>query len=208
MSVDATGGMGVLDQPVIAGLARTVRTLAAGAVLFRRGDRVAAMYVVDAGQIDLTRTLEDGTTLLLASYGSGRLAAEASLFSATYHCDAVAATPARVWRIAKAGLLQALHQEPQAALALLAQQAQAIQALRTGTELRNLRPLSARVLAWLELQQAGRSGWVQPPDTWKSVAQSLGASHEALYRCLAGLEAAGSIERQGGRVRRKPRQGV
>jgi len=189
---------------VFAGLPRTTRTLEAGATLFRRGDRVASMYVVEAGRIALSRTLENGSVLPLASYEEGQLVAEASLFSPIYHCDAVAPAAARLWRVAKPALLQGLRAEPDALLALLAQQAQAIQGLRTAAELRNLRPLSARVLAWLELQRTDRAGWVSPPGSWKATAQMLGASHEALYRCLAELEANGAIEREGGRIRRRP----
>lgn len=190
-------------NPLFAGVARSRRELAAGASLFRRGDRVQSVYVVEAGQVDLVRTLENGSMLTLASYGEGQLVAEAALFSPTYHCDAVAVTPSHVARLPKAALLEALRADPDAMLDMMARQAHAIQALRTGIELRNLRPLPARVLAWLDLQASDRNGWVSPPGSWKAAAQVLGASHEALYRCLAALEADGALERDGGRVRRR-----
>jgi CRP/FNR family transcriptional regulator, dissimilatory nitrate respiration regulator len=194
-------------NPLLDGLPRTLRELPAGAAVFRRGDRVSAMYFVEAGQVELSRTLDNGTTLPLASYGAGQLLAEASLFSTTYHCDAVPSLPTRLWRVAKPGLLQALCAAPQAMLALLVQQAQAIQALRAAAELRNLRPLSVRVLAWLELQPTDPAGWVAPVHSWKTTSQTLGASHEALYRCLATLENGGLIEREAGRIRRAAGQG-
>lgn len=189
--------------PLPSGLAATRRELSAGATLFRCGDRVTSMYLVEAGQVELSRTLENGSLLPLASYGPGQWVAEASLFSSAYHCDAAALTPVRLQRVSKPALLQALRADPDAMLALLAQQARSLQALRTASELRNLRPLAARMLAWLEVQATDRDGWISPAGHWKATARMLGASHEALYRCLATLEAQGLVERHEGRIRRR-----
>jgi CRP-like cAMP-binding protein len=182
-------------------LASATVTLRNGEALFRRGDPVASVFLVEQGCVKLTRTLEDGSTIVLTSYGENGLVAEASLFSTSYHCDAVAVGQVLLRRAPKNAVVDTLRSRPEAALGLLSHLSHAVQSARMAAELRNIRPLSARVLAWLEIQPA-TDGWVAPAGSWKDVALFLGASHEALYRSLGRLEADKRIERTAAQVRR------
>lgn len=186
-------------------LATGTQVLATGERLFRRGDRIYSIYLVRRGSLELVRTLPDGTVITLAVFVVGELAGEASLFASSYHCDAVATSAAEVSRFPRNAVVDLLRSDHEAALSLLAYLARSIQSTRVAIELRNVRPLSARVLAWLELQTSDREGWVTPGISWVGVARSLGATHEALYRTLAKLEAAGRLERGAGRIRRASR---
>lgn len=185
-------------------LATPTLTLRQGELLFWRGDRISSVYLLEQGRVNLARTLEDGSAIVLASFGSKELAGEASLFSTRYHCDAVAVGPVQLLRVPKKDVIKALRSCPDAAMTLLECMAHAIQSSRLATELRNIRPLSARLLSWLELQPLDMDGWVRSAGSWKDVAQLLGISHEALYRILARLEVDKRIEREPGRVLRLP----
>lgn len=185
-------------------LAAGTQVLATGERLFRRGDRIHSIYLVQRGSVELIRTLPDGAVITLAVFVGGELAGEASLFASSYHCDATATSAAEVLRFPRNAVVDLLRSDQEAAMLLLAYMARSIQSTRVAIELRNVRPLSTRVLAWLELQPSDREGWVKPGINWVAVARLLGATHEALYRTLANLEAAGRIERGAGRIRAVP----
>src|SRR6516162_7819359 len=80
----------------------TVRTVAverelkAGAALFRRGAKTEGLFEVVAGRVRLMRVDRSGREVVLHVAGPGETLAEASLFSAQYHCDAIANTNATV----------------------------------------------------------------------------------------------------------------
>jgi CRP/FNR family transcriptional regulator, dissimilatory nitrate respiration regulator len=68
-----------------------VRVLGRGELLFRQGDRAAAIYKVEGGRLRLIRRTVDDHLVILHTARRGEFFAEASLFAAAYHCDAVAA---------------------------------------------------------------------------------------------------------------------
>ena len=72
------------------------RSLARNEALFRQGDKVAAIYFVEAGRLRLERRTFDGRLLILRITPSGRFFVEAALFADIFHCDAVATEPSRV----------------------------------------------------------------------------------------------------------------
>jgi CRP-like cAMP-binding protein len=72
------------------------RSLAAGEVLFRAGDPVRSLYRVETGAMRLVRPLPHAAELVIQQARAGAILAEASLFAAAYHCDAVASAPTRV----------------------------------------------------------------------------------------------------------------
>jgi CRP-like cAMP-binding protein len=186
----------------LSSLATATITLRDGETLFRRGDRVSSVFLLERGCVKLKRTLEDGSLIVITSYREHELIGEASLFSSSYHCDAIAAGLVQLRRVPKNSALAALRSQPDAAMAVLQHLSHAVQSARMAAELRNIRPLSARLLAWLDIQPAARDGWVVPTEGWKDVALFLGASHEALYRTLSRLEADKRIERTAARLRR------
>lgn len=182
-------------------LATATKVLAPDERLFRRGDRISSIFLIQRGSLELVRTLPDGGAMTLGSFVAGELAGEASLFSRTYHCDAVAMSRVQVLQFPKQAVLATLRSDADAAVSLLAYMARRIQATRLAIELRNVRPLSNRVLAWLALQPLDEEGWATPQGSWLDVARSLGCTHESLYRALAKLGADGRLERRAGRIR-------
>ena len=88
------------------------RSLSRNEVLFRQGDKVAAIYFVEAGRLRLERRTFDGRSLVLGVTPAGQFFVEAALFSDNYHCDAVATEPSRVCIYPKTALLSALSTDP------------------------------------------------------------------------------------------------
>lgn len=156
-----------------------LRALEQGAVLFRREDRVSSMYLVRSGAIALERPMKDGTALTLHVAETGTALAEASLFAVSYHCDAVARTPAEVAIVSRLEFLSALQDRPEAAVSLIETHAREIQAQRARIEILRLRRVADRLDAWLELHGGPEKG------EWIKIADQIGVSPPALYRELA-----------------------
>ena len=72
------------------------RSLARHEALFRQGEKVTAIYFVEAGRLRLERRTFDGRTLVLGTTLSGNFFVEAALFADIFHCDAVATEPSHV----------------------------------------------------------------------------------------------------------------
>lgn len=177
------------------------RSLAAGETLFLRQDRPLGLYLLEHGEIRLTRSDADGREITLFRAQSGETFAEASLFSETYHCDAAASVPSIVLLLPKPAVLEAFASEPDIAQAFMATLARQVMMLRTRLENRNLRTARERVLHHLELQASGVDRVVRVSGNLKAMASELGLSHESLYRTLASLEADGVIKRGRGEIR-------
>src|SRR3954454_18374754 len=86
--------------------------LGRGGYLFHRGDPVITIHTVEAGAIHLIRYQSDGAALVLQNADPGTIVAEASMYSETYHCDAVAPGATRLRAFAKADLLRHLRATP------------------------------------------------------------------------------------------------
>ncbi len=176
------------------------RTLAAGQALFRQGDPVNAVYVIEQGRIAMVRHAPNGRRVTLFTAGPGDSFAEAALFSEVYQCDAIAELPARVVVVPKRELTAALARDKRLAQRLLARLAHQVHDLRLRLELRNIR--NARERVWQALLLAGGpSGRTVTFDRpLKVVAGEIGLTHEAFYRALAALVRAGRIRRRGRRI--------
>ena len=177
------------------------RTLNAGEVLFRGGQRTAGLYNVIAGAVRLVRVDRAGREAVLHTARPGETLAEASLFAATYHCDAIAMTDAVVRLYPKAVLLAEFERDPGAAQAFMAMLAHQIMNLRTRLEQRNIHSAHDRIRHYLALNTGADGRTVKVTGTLKNLAAELGLTHEALYRTLADMAAAGEIERQKGKIK-------
>jgi len=177
------------------------RKLQAGQTLFRSGDRTAGLYEVIKGRVRLVRVDRTGREAVLQAACAGDTLAEASLFSSTYHCDAIATTPTVVRLFPKAVLLAELKRDPKIAQAFAAMLAQQVMALRTRLERRNIHSAGDRVRHFLAVNVGADGRTVALPGTLKELAADLGLTHEALYRTLARMEADGEIKRTGGTIR-------
>lgn len=171
------------------------RRLAAGEMLFTTGDPVCSLFVVERGRLRLLRHTAEGATLTLHVARAGEAFAEASLFSRTYYCDAVADVRSIVRAYSKRALLRALREDPGVALALTGHLARQVQSLRGHVELLNIKSARGRVLAYLHNHVSASARRVELERTWKAVATEIGLTHEAVYRALAALERDGLIER-------------
>ena len=173
----------------------TLRELAAGEELFRRGDRAAAIFAVESGRLRLVRRTVDDHLVILHTASAGELFAEAALFATTYHCDAIAARASRVHVFSKVKLLAAMRAEPAIIEAFAAALAHRLQALRARLELRNIRSARARLLHYLALAAGPDGRTVKLDGHLQDIADDLGLSREALYRTLVKLESGGLIMR-------------
>ena len=188
-------------------LPRTVRivgvehALKAGEVLFRAEQRTVGLYEVVTGKLRLVRVDRAGREALLHVAVAGETFAEASLFASAYHCDAIATTNAVVRLYPKAIVLAEFERNPEAAQAFMAMLARQVMKLRTRVEQRNIHSARDRVRHYLALNAGADGRNVKVTGTLKDLAGELGLTHEALYRTLADMAAAGEIERFKGKIR-------
>ncbi len=178
----------------------TLRRLAAGEALFHQGDRVAAVFAVEQGKVQLIRHAIDGRRVVLHTAWPGELFAEAALFADFYHCDAVAMVASRVGVFPKRALLAAFRTDAALAEKFMAALARQIHVLRNRLEERNIRSARARVLNRLALAAEPRTRTVRLDGTLMDLAVEIGLTHEALYRTLAALEKDGTLTRDGARI--------
>src|SRR5215510_1907785 len=179
------------------------RSLARNEILFRQGDKVAAIYFIETGALRLERRTFDGRALNLGTTPANRFFVEAALFAEIFHCDAVATQPSRVRIYPKAAVLDSLRTDPASAMAFLALVAHQVIDLRQQIELMKVRSAKERVLLYLDFHAAATSGAVDLPEQLQDMAGELGLTREAFYRTLASLERAGAIERTDHHIRLK-----
>ena len=176
------------------------RSLARNEALFRQGDKVAAIYFVEAGRLRLERRTFDGRLLILGITPSGRFFVEAALFADIFHCDAVATEPSRVRIYPKQAVSKALRTDPANAMSFLTLMAHQVIELRQRLEVMKVRSAKERVLVYLDLNSEPDGRTVNLRSQLQDIASELGLSREGFYRTLASLERDGAIERAGSRI--------
>jgi CRP/FNR family transcriptional regulator, dissimilatory nitrate respiration regulator len=179
------------------------RNLQVGQTLFRAGDKTVGLYEVLAGKVRLTRVDRSGREAVLQTAAAGDTLAEASLFSPSYHCDAIATMAAMVRLYLKSVLLTALAADPRQFRAFAAMLAQSVMTLCMRLERRSIHSARDRVRHFLAVNADADGRSVALQGTLKELAADLGLTHEALYRTLARMTAEGEIERAGGNIRIK-----
>jgi CRP-like cAMP-binding protein len=188
-----------LPAPVrAAGIERTLRP---GQSLFRQGGRTVGLYEVVRGRVRLARVDRSGREVILHAASAGETIAEASLFSPTYHCDAIAASGAVVQLYPKALVLAEFERNQEAARAFMAMLARQVMSLRTSLEQRNIHSARDRIRHYLtlNLDRDGRNVLLR--GTLKDLAADLGLTHEAVYRTLSQMQKDGEVERLEGKIR-------
>lgn len=168
--------------------------LASGEALFRQGDKPPGLPLLSKGRIDLVRWTETGRAITIHSAQATETFAEASLYAAQCHCDAVASAPSLVRLLPKHAILSAFDASPALAQAFAQHLAQSLMAARRLLELRAITPLTDRVLARLS-ELADASGSVPRRVTLLSIAGDLAVTPPALYRAIAALERRGLLTR-------------
>jgi len=150
-------------------------------VLFRTGDAVRFLYFVRSGCVRLERTQASGEALVLQRATAGQLAAEASVFAPRYHCNAVAAGPTLVGRIARKDVDALQQRDPAWLRAFASHLAGEVQRTRARAELLSHKRVDARLDAWLTLHGGSLPG----KGRWVELAAELAVTPEALYRELS-----------------------
>jgi CRP-like cAMP-binding protein len=176
------------------------RSLARNEALFRQGEKVTAIYFVEAGRLRLERQTFDGRSLVVGTTSSGKFFVEAALFADIFHCDAVATEPSQVRIYPKAAVLNALRADPSNAMSFLSLVAHQVIELRHRIEIMKVRSAKERIMLYLDLNAGPDGQTVDLPSQLQDIASELGLTREVLYRTLAGLEQAGAIERAGTRI--------
>lgn len=182
--------------PALRAAAR-LQALAAGATLFRQGDRPKAMYCVLDGEVRLLRRSRDGAEVVLQR-SRGGFFAEASLESKAYHCDAEATAAGRVLAFPMKAFRAALEGDTAFRSAWMALLAREVRSLRARCERLSLKGAEARILHAVESE--GTGGTLVLAQSRKAWAAELGLTHEALYRALARLQADGTLAVDGPRL--------
>ena len=176
------------------------RSLARNEALFRQGDIVTAIYFVETGRLRLERQTFDGRSLVVGTTSSGNFFVEAALFSDIFHCDAVATEPSQVRVYPKAAVLDALRADPANAISFLSLVAHQVIELRHRIEIMKVRSAKERVMLYLDLNAGPDGRTVNLRGQLQDIAGELGMTREVLYRTLASLEQAGTIERNDARI--------
>jgi CRP-like cAMP-binding protein len=177
--------------------AARLRTFAAGETLFRQGERPKAMYCILDGEVRLMRRSREGAVVILQR-SCGGFFAEASLESKAYHCDAEAAAAGRLLAFPVRVFREALEGDAAFRNAWMAQLAREVRRLRARCERLSLHGAEARILHAIESE--GAAGTLVLAQSRKAWAAELGLTHEALYRALARLQAAGTLVLDGERL--------
>jgi len=176
------------------------RSLARNEALFRQGEKVTAIYFVEAGRLRLERQTFDGRSLVVGTTSSGKFFVEAALFADIFHCDAVATEPSQVRIYPKSEVLNALRADPANAMSFLSLVAHQVIELRHRIEIMKVRSAKERVMLYLDLNAGPDGRTVDLRSQLQDIASELGLTREVLYRTLASLEQAGAIERAGARI--------
>jgi len=158
------------------------RSLARNEALFRQGDKVAAIYFVEAGRLRLERRTFDGRLLILGITPSGRFFVEAALFADIFDCDAVATEPSRVRIYPKQAVSKALRTDPANAMSFLTLMAHQVIELRQRLEVMKVRSAKERVLVYLDLNSEPDGRTVNLRSQLQDIASELGLRREAFYR--------------------------
>lgn len=158
----------------------TERRLQSGEALFFAGDPVTQLAMITEGRVHLLRRTVEGASVILQAAEPGDVLAEASVYSARYHCGAEAVQPSTVRLLAVSAFRNTLREDPTLAEAWAAYLARSVQAARLRAEIRTLRKVSDRVDAWL-----GEGRALPEKGQWQDFAAELGVTREALYRELA-----------------------
>ena len=156
-------------------------TFEAGTCLFRHGDEVSVLHLVEDGEAHPVRHRADGGALVLQRALPNTVLAEASVFSKRYLCDGVAVRPTRTLAIVRSAVRRLLAEHPGFANAWTVHLSRELQSTRLRAEILSLNTVRERLEAWI-----GWNGEGLPTNgTWKAVANEIGTSPEALYRELA-----------------------
>ena len=152
-----------------------------GAYLFHQDDVVESVYVIEGGSAELVRYQKDGAQIVLQRAADRSILAEASIYSETYHCDGIVTSSAMVFSLPKSTFLKLIDENNTISNLWARHLAVEVQSARFRSEILGRKTVSDRLDGWL----AWRNNNLPLKGQWKSIAEQIGVSPEALYRELA-----------------------
>ena len=173
-----------------------VQELQADEVLYRRGEPVKQIYVVERGRLHLCSHDPAGRAVPLYTIRLGECVSEAAIFAAHYCGDVVSEVRSRVRGFPKAALQDALRRDPELAQQYMTQMGRRFNELRLRLELRSLRSARERILQYLAASAGPGVTSVLIDRPLKSIADDLGLTHESFYRTLSQLVNEGTVGRR------------
>lgn len=193
------------DLAFLVPFCRPARRYRAGEAVFRAGEAAEGLFILDSGRVHLLRPLADGAEALVHRALPGSTFAEAAVFAAHYHCDAVAAVAAQARLVPRAAVRDLLASDPAFAAAFAARLAGQVQDLRARVEVLSIHGAAARVMAHLaqHARTDSSGGWegegqsVELGRPLRRLAAEIGLTQETLYRTLGRLVREGRIVRTG-----------
>ena len=197
-----------LDDAVREAVARrtVLRTVAAGAVLFRRGEACAGLYVVLEGLVRVYRASADGREQTIHTLGPGQPLAEVPLFDGgPYPASARTLVQTRLLFLPRDDFTWAYGHYPQIADAVIRDLGRRLRRMVGLVEKISLRDVPARVaLQLMEYAEAAGElkdgGELVLPRTQEQLASELATTRESVARALARLREGGAIRQAGRKV--------
>jgi CRP/FNR family transcriptional regulator len=193
-----------LSEATVAALAQVAasRRVRAGEYIFNEGEPVAGLYLVESGQVKISRFSKEGREHILHILGRGDTFNDvAALDGGPNPATAIAYTDGTLWRIARPDLRRIATEQPALAWALIesvARRARYLVATVQDLAMRNVRGRLAHLL--LQQAEAVERGDLPPALTQEDMASRLGTVREVVGRALRSLAAEGIIEFQRNRI--------
>ena len=182
----------------IAGLCR-IRHLAAGEILFRKGDAGDALFGVRRGQLRIETGAADGSRLTLQFVGPNELIGEVAVldgFGRT--ADATAMEPTELFELGRADLLGLLEREPKIALQIIVQLCRRLRRQGERSEESMLQPLPVRLAR--RLCALGSDFGSEVHISQEQLGVFVGAARESVNRQLQLWRKDGILDLQRGRI--------
>lgn len=181
----------LLPETLLAGC--ETRHVKKGDRLFTAGTKPVCMFYVSRGEVVLERLGRQGEVVVLQRARHG-FVGEASLQSARYHCDARVVVNAEITTVQIASLQAAMAHDAAFSARWIRMLNEELRRLRLQCERLALNRVQDRLLHLIETE--GQAGRLPLAAGLKSLAGQLGVTHEALYRCVAGMEKSKRLRRE------------
>lgn len=187
----------VLDQLQCLG---TERDYGQGDNVFLPGEPARAVYQLLQGEVHLLRHGPDGAAIILHRARPGGFFAEASFGAERYHCSAICIQASRIRVIPAEHLRSRLKDDADFALQWVMLLSAQLRGQRSAAERLQLRSAEERIRHYL-LTEGRPPGELRLEHNLTHWAGMLGLTRETLYRTLARMEAAGTLQRQDNHLR-------
>lgn len=173
-----------------------------GAEIITSGDRADAFFAILAGRVKVYKLSSSGNEQILHTFGASDVFAEAAMLAGqSYPASARTLSASRLLKIPRTALVEAFHDEPEIALAMLAGLAQKLRQFARLIEQLALKEVPARVAgALLELSERLGASVFTLPHSKRQLAAEIGTVAETLSRAFRKLQNDGLIKLEGNRV--------